>query len=98
MSKRGGCGFTEAATLEPQRMGELTSPERTCVEAASAEPMLMQVENWANVNSGSRNLEGLATIGARLAGAFADLPGELGMREPAPVEAIDESRKRYAHS
>ena len=74
-------------------MGELTSPERTCVEAASAEPMLMQVENWANVNSGSRNLAGLATVGARLADAFAVLPGALAMREPAPVEAIDASGK-----
>ena len=74
-------------------MGELTSPERTCVEAASAEPMLMQLENWANINSGSRNLAGLATVGARLADAFAILPGALAMREPAPVEAIDASGK-----
>lgn len=76
-------------------MGALTSQERACVEAASAAPMLMQVENWANVNSGSRNLEGLGTIGARLAGAFADLPGEIAMREPTPVEAIDASGKAY---
>ena len=76
-------------------MGELTSPERACVEAASAEPMLAQVENWANVNSGSRNLDGLGTIGARLAGAFADLPGEIAMRDPAPVEAIDAAGKVY---
>ena len=76
-------------------MGELTSLERACVEAASAEPMLAQVENWANVNSGSRNLEGVGTIGARLAGAFSDLPGEIAMREPAPVEAIDASGQAY---
>ncbi len=76
-------------------MGELTSQERACVEAASAEPMLAQVENWAAVNSGSRNLDGLATLGARLAGAFADLPGEVAMREPEPVEAIDEAGKPY---
>ena len=76
-------------------MGELTSQERACVEAASAEPMLAQVENWAQLNSGSRNLEGLAALGARLAGAFADLPGEVDMREPSPVEAIDEAGKAY---
>lgn len=76
-------------------MGALTSLERDCVEAASAEPMLAQVENWAKVNSGSRNLDGLAIIGARLAGAFADLPGEIAMREPAPVEAIDSAGKAY---
>src|SRR5688500_14467648 len=72
-------------------MGELTSQERVCVEAASAEPMLAQVENWAAVNSGPRNREGLATLGARLAGAFAGLPGEIEMREPTPVEAVDEA-------
>lgn len=76
-------------------MGELTSQERACIEAASAEPMLMQVENWAAVNSGSRNLDGLAVLGARLAGAFADLPGEVAMCDPAPVEAIDARGKAY---
>ena len=76
-------------------MGELTSQERACVEAASAEPMLAQVENWAAVNTGSRNLDGLATLGARLAGAFADLPGEVAMLEPEPVEAIDEAGNSY---
>ena len=74
-------------------MGEMTSLERACVEAASAEPMLAQVENWCGVNSGSHNLDGLAAIGARLAGAFADLPGELAMRDPMPVEAIDAAGK-----
>jgi glutamate carboxypeptidase len=76
-------------------MGELTSQERACVEAASAAPMLAQVENWSEINSGSRNLEGLATLGARLAGAFAALPGEIQMIDPAPVEAIDPAGKPY---
>ena len=77
-------------------MGELTSLERSCVEAASAAPMLAQVENWSAVNSGSRNLEGLAVLGARLAGAFADLPGEVRMVDPTPVEAIDAAGKPHA--
>src|SRR5688500_2363257 len=81
--------------LEAPLMGELTSQERACVEAASAEPMLIQVEHWAEINSGSRNLEGLAVLGARLADSFADLPGEIAMREPAPVEAIDANGKAY---
>ncbi len=76
-------------------MGELTSQERACVEAASAAPMLAQVENWSAVNSGSRNLDGLATLGARIAGAFADLPGEIAMLEPATVEAVDAAGKSY---
>jgi glutamate carboxypeptidase len=76
-------------------MGELTSKERASVEAASAAPMLAQVENWSEVNTGSRNMDGLATLGARLAGAFADLPGEIAMRDPKPVETIDTAGKPY---
>jgi glutamate carboxypeptidase len=76
-------------------MGALTSQERDCVEAASAEPMLAQVEDWANVNSGSRNLDGLAAIGARLADAFSSLPGDIAMREPVSVEAIDTAGRPY---
>ena len=76
-------------------MGALTSLEQKCVEAASAEPMLAQVENWSAVNSGSRNLDGLGIIGARLAGAFTDLPGELAMLEPTPVEAVDATGKTF---
>ena len=77
-------------------MGELTSQERDCVEAASAEPMLAQVENWAAVNS---RLAQSRRAGRRSApgwpDAFADLPGEIAMREPAPVEAIDAAGKAY---
>ena len=76
-------------------MEGLTSIERACVERAMAEPMLRQVRNWAEVNSGSRNLEGLGIIAARLAGAFADLPGEPDLLEPDRVEAIDESGRPY---
>ena len=76
-------------------MEGLTTTERDCVERAMAADMLAQVENWSCINSGSRNLEGLATVGARLAGAFADLPGEVQMLEAAPVDAIDGAGKPY---
>lgn len=76
-------------------MGDLTSQERSCVDAASAAPMLAQVESWSAVNTGSRNLDGLAILGARLAGAFAELPGEIALLEPLPVEAIDADGKPY---
>ena len=76
-------------------MEGLSSIERACVERAIAAPMLHQVENWAEVNSGSRNLEGLGIMAARLAGAFADLPGEPDLLEPDRVEAIDEAGKPY---
>jgi glutamate carboxypeptidase len=76
-------------------MGELTSLEQKCVEAASGTPMLAQVECWSAINSGSRNLAGLDAIAGKLADAFADLPGEVGLVPPAAVEAVDASGKTY---
>ena len=70
-------------------MGELSSTEQQAVERAAAEPMLEQVETWAEVNSGSRNLEGLADMAYLLSDAFAVLPGELAFEDPQPVEAVD---------
>jgi glutamate carboxypeptidase len=60
-------------------MGSLTSIEQDCIERTAAEPMLDQVEAWAAVNSGSRNLAGLATMAGLLADAFSALPGQLSM-------------------
>ena len=70
-------------------MGELSPTERQAIERAAAEPMLEQVETWAEINSGSRNLEGLADMAYLLSDAFAALPGELVFEEPSLVEAVD---------
>ena len=77
-------------------MGALSTTERDCVEHAAAEPMLQQVLAWSGINSGSRNLAGLARMGELLAGAFSALPGELEMREAAPVEGVDEAGRGFA--
>ena len=77
-------------------MQGLASVERECVEQAAAAPMLGQVEAWAAINSGSRNLDGLKQIAAALADAFAALPGELDLVDPDPVEAIDPRGRRVA--
>ena len=74
-------------------MGELSSVEREAVERAAAEPMLEQVLAWSAINSGSRNLDGLKAIAAVLAGELAALPGEVSLREPAPVDAVDAAGK-----
>ena len=76
-------------------MGQLTTTERAAVEAAEAAPMLAQVEAWALINSGSRNLDGLADVAALLSDALAGLPGDLNMLDPAPVEAVDAAGKTY---
>lgn len=67
----------------------LNTIEAAAVEAARAAPMLAQVERWVAVNSGTRNLTGLATMAGLLADAFAALPGDLTLVEPAPVEMVD---------
>ncbi|MEO6248421.1 MAG: hydrolase [Sphingomicrobium sp.] len=77
-------------------MARLTMIEQAAVEAAHATPMLAKVEAWALVNSGSRNLDGLADVAALLGDAFATLPGALDFREPTPVEAVDVAGKTFA--
>ena len=80
-------------------MRGLSAIEQTAVERAAAEPMLEQVQAWAAVNSGSRNLDGLATMASLYADSFAALPGEVGLEEPTPVEAMaaDGSLRPVAH-
>src|SRR4051794_29442934 len=69
-------------------MRGLSSVEQAAVERAAGEPMLDQVREWAAVNSGSRNLDGLARMAAQLADAFSALPGEVALEDAAPVEAM----------
>jgi len=70
-------------------MGALTSTEQQAVERASAEPMLEQVLAWSAINSGSRNLDGLARMASLLGDAFSALPGSAVLVDPAPVDAVD---------
>ena len=51
--------------------------------------MLVQVRDWSAINTGTGNLEGLAQQAGKLADAFAALPGDVELVEPAPVTAID---------
>jgi glutamate carboxypeptidase len=69
-------------------MRGLSDVETAAVERCAEEPMLAQVQAWAAVNSGSANLTGLATMAGIYADAFAALPGELTLREPAPVDVM----------
>jgi glutamate carboxypeptidase len=69
----------------------LSSIEQRACEAAAGAPMLDQVQVWAAVNSGSRNLAGLKTMAGLLADSFSALPGDLGLVPPDPVEIVDPS-------
>ncbi len=70
-------------------MENLSPGERRIADRAAAAPMLTQVESWAAINSGTRNLAGLKQVAGRLADSFAALPGELALVPAAPVEAVD---------
>ncbi|HEU0066962.1 MAG TPA: hydrolase [Sphingomonas sp.] len=65
-----------------------TTIERDCVAHAKALPRLSDVEHWASINSGTRNLPGLASMAGVLADAFAALPGEIALVDPAPVDQV----------
>ena len=70
-------------------MAGLSSIEQAAVaRCAEGDWMVSQVLNWAEVNSGSRNLDGLAAMAELLAGAYGALPGALRLEDPAPVEAM----------
>lgn len=66
----------------------LSSIEAAAIERVSDAPIFARTEAWVAVNSGTRNLEGLAEVAGLLADSFAALPGHLALVEPAPVETV----------
>jgi glutamate carboxypeptidase len=70
-------------------MRGLTNEEKAAVERCAGAAMLGQVEDWARINSGSANLDGLARVAGLLADAFAGLPGALTLEEAERVEAVE---------
>jgi len=69
-------------------MHTLSASERQALETIEQPHMLGQVQNWAVINSGSGNLDGLAATAALLADAFSALPGEVTLVEPEPVDRV----------
>ncbi len=69
-------------------MSTLTPSEAALIAGIDAPAMLAGVETWCAINTGTRNLPGLARQAALLADAFAALPGEVRLARPAPVESI----------
>ncbi len=69
-------------------MTGLSSIERDVLQRIDAAAMLAQVETWSAVNSGTRNLDGLATMAGLLGDAFAGLPGEIALIQPASAESV----------
>ena len=69
-------------------MQQLSPAETALVAPIDPTPMLAQVEAWSAINTGTRNLAGLAVQAEALATAFAGLPGAIDLVEPAPIEAV----------
>jgi len=67
----------------------LAREEAALVERIEQAPILAGALAWAEINSGTGNLAGLAEVAALLADGFAALPGELRLVDPGPVERID---------
>jgi glutamate carboxypeptidase len=70
-------------------MTTLTPDEARLIETIDGAVMLAQVERWVPVNSGTRNLNGLAAMAGLLADAFSGLPGEITLVDPTPVDAVE---------
>ena len=70
-------------------MTALTGEEQDLLAPVERAPILAHTLDWAAINSGTANLDGLATMASRLADAFAALPGEVRLVDPGPVEKVD---------
>lgn len=68
-------------------MAGLSKVEGQAVAHARNEPMLAQVQEWVTVNSGSRNLDGLARMADIYAAAFGEL-GEARLVDASLVDAM----------
>ncbi|MBJ6121144.1 hydrolase [Sphingomonas mollis] len=75
-------------------MAALSALERSVTERIDGAAMLAQVEAWGAINSGTRNLAGLATMATRLADAAAALPGDIRLVDPVPVDSIGGDGRR----
>jgi glutamate carboxypeptidase len=69
-------------------MSALSSVEHGMLARIDPAPMLDQVLAWSAINTGTRNLDGLARQADLLATAFAVLPGAITLEDAAPVEAV----------
>ncbi len=79
-------------------MKQLSPEERPLTERIDPAAMLARTEQWSAINTGTGNLDGLARQASELAEAFAALPGDLTLREPAPVVAVDAAGREIEHA
>jgi glutamate carboxypeptidase len=79
-------------------MKPLSPDETALIEPIDAPAMLALTERWSAINSGTGNLAGLAQQAGALAEAFAALPGEIELREPAAITAMGADGREAAQA
>ena len=84
------------ATTTPPPLAPLSPATQTVLDHAAAAPMREQVLDWAAINTGTGNLTGLASFAGKLADAFAVLPGDLRLVDPAAVDGVDADGATFA--
>ncbi|ANU08393.1 hydrolase [Paraurantiacibacter namhicola] len=67
---------------------QLSREEQALIEGIDQQRMLDQTLAWSAINSGTRNLDGVARQGQAFADLFAGLPGEVTLCDPTPVTAM----------
>lgn len=74
--------------LDRFHMQQPSPIEAALLDRIDPAAMLGQVEAWSALNTGTRNLIGLAEQAEMLAGAFSALPGEISLETPSRVNAV----------
>ena len=78
-------------------MSELLTPaQQSLIAPIDQHAMLDHAQSWSAINTGTANLDGLATMVQMLADAFAVLPGDVALADPAPVTAIGTDGREFA--
>lgn len=75
---------------------KLDAATQALVAPIDQDAMLADAQGWSAINTGTGNLAGLAELATTLADAFAALPGDIALAEPAPVTAIDPAGREVA--
>jgi len=65
------------------------------LDMIDADTMLREVQDWAAINTGTANIEGLDRMAGILADAFSVLPGDVELIDPATVTAISAEGREF---
>ena len=70
-------------------MQPISRSEQALIAGIDPQRMLNRTQEWAAINSGTANLDGLARMAQVLSEAFSALPGDVTLHDPALVTVVD---------